>query len=362
VSQEPDSSGSPSALAVALLIALASLPCLVAAPAHAAPKTDVIVLLNGDRITCEVKELLYGQLKIKTDDIGTIYIEWNKIASLTTTQHLQIDLADGRHLFGRAPEAGSKTAMLRLASDQDGEGATAIEVPMSDIVRVATSVQGEAWYRRLDGSVSVGYSYTQANSLQTFSFAGDVYSRTSKHRWEIALNTQMSDDASGPGSQSSYLSGTVERFLPDRYFQETQLVFSRNKELGLDLRGLIGALYGRYLQQREGREWRTAAGLAASSESSADGTHRNVLWAQLGTDLRIFRLDSPKTNVTATLAVLPAVSEWGRVRGEARIDARHELITDFFFELTYSDSYDSRPSSGAEKNDWYLSTSLGYTF
>jgi len=251
--------------ASALLIALASLFGLLATPARAAPKTDVIVLRNGDRITCEVKELLYGQLKIKTDDIGTIYIEWDKIASLTTTQHLQVDLTDGGRLFGRAPEAGSKPATLRLVSDQAGDASTAIEAPMSDIIRVATDLEGEAWYRRLDGSVSIGYSYSQANSLQTFSFAGDVYSRTSKRRWDIALNAQMSDDASGPGSQSASLTGTLERFLPDRYFQENQLAFSRNKELGLDLRALIGAMYGRYLQQRQGREWRAAAGLAVSN-------------------------------------------------------------------------------------------------
>jgi len=52
----------------ALLFGFWALPALAA-------KTDVVVLLNGDRITGEVKELSYGQLKFKTDDMGTLYIE-----------------------------------------------------------------------------------------------------------------------------------------------------------------------------------------------------------------------------------------------------------------------------------------------
>ena len=61
---------------------LALAASLLAMPAIAA-KTDVIVLVNGDRITGEVKNLSYGQLKFKTDHMGTVYIEWDKIASVS---------------------------------------------------------------------------------------------------------------------------------------------------------------------------------------------------------------------------------------------------------------------------------------
>ncbi len=36
-------------------------------PARAAPKTDIVVLMNGDRITGEIKGLEYNQLKVSTD-------------------------------------------------------------------------------------------------------------------------------------------------------------------------------------------------------------------------------------------------------------------------------------------------------
>jgi hypothetical protein len=60
--------------------------------------------------------------------------------------------------------------------------------------------------------------------------------------------------------------------------------------------------------------------------------------------------------------LLPSLTESGRVRGEGSLRLRRELVSDLFFEILVYDSYDSRPSEGSEKNDWGLSTSLGYTF
>ena len=53
------------------------------APARADPKTDIVVLKNGNTITCEIKRLSRGKLRVKTDDMGTVDIEWDKIESVT---------------------------------------------------------------------------------------------------------------------------------------------------------------------------------------------------------------------------------------------------------------------------------------
>ncbi len=52
-------------------IALVSLGLLAALadPAWAA-KTDVVTLVNGDRLTCEIKLLSQGRLEVSTDDVG----------------------------------------------------------------------------------------------------------------------------------------------------------------------------------------------------------------------------------------------------------------------------------------------------
>ncbi|MGO9993393.1 MAG: hypothetical protein ACLPTF_12885, partial [Steroidobacteraceae bacterium] len=62
----------------------------------------------GDHITGELLELASGQLKFKTDHLGTLYIDWTHIVSLTTAQKLNVELLDGKRLNGAAPEAATR--------------------------------------------------------------------------------------------------------------------------------------------------------------------------------------------------------------------------------------------------------------
>ena len=47
---------------------------LLAVPAWA-QKTDVVTLVNGDTLTCEIKLLERGRLQVSTDHMGTVNIE-----------------------------------------------------------------------------------------------------------------------------------------------------------------------------------------------------------------------------------------------------------------------------------------------
>jgi hypothetical protein len=66
--------------------AVLMLACWLAATGIAsAQKTDVVELLNGDRVTCEIQKLSRGKLTVKTDGIGTISIEWDDVERVTST-------------------------------------------------------------------------------------------------------------------------------------------------------------------------------------------------------------------------------------------------------------------------------------
>ena len=322
-----------------------------------AAKTDVVTLVNGDRITGEVKEVAYGQLKFSTDDMGTVYIEWSKVATLTTTRTLQLELADGRRVVGRDAARGATPGTVRLRSGD----AAAVEMPLASIVRVAPLEDG-AWPQRLDGSLSVGYSFTQAQNIQVFNLGASIGSRDQRQQWRVSLDSQLASRSDGPTSQRAALVGTRERFLADRWYREGTVSFTRNQELGLDLRSLVGVGVGRYLVQLADTEWRAGAGIAATSEQLIDGSSRESVELQLGTTFNIYRFDSPQVNLAASLMVLPSLSESGRVRGEASIRLRREMVKDLFLDLSLYDSYDNRAVAGAPSNDWGMSTSLGYSF
>jgi hypothetical protein len=334
---------------------------LVVSPAHA-ERTDVIVLDNGDHITGEVIQLASGQLKFKTNHAGTLYIDWTHIQSLTTVQRLHIELVDGQHLSGSAPERASSDGSIRLLSGLPAEAPIPIEVRIADIVELGRIKGGPLWFDRLEGNVSLGYSYTSASGIQTADFSGVVSTRNLKRQWSASLDTETSRQSSGPSTQRDSLVMSFSAFLPNRYYRESMLQFERNEELGLDLRSLIAQTFGRYFVQRQGFEWRAGAGLAVSTETGANGDKRQAVWLPVTSDLYIFRWDHPKTNVTANLQVLPSLNERGRLRSEASLKVRNELINDLFIEITFNDSYDNRPAETARTNDWNIVTSLGYSF
>jgi hypothetical protein len=58
--------------------------------AHAQARTDVVSLANGDRITGEVVRLERGRLELKTDDAGTLSLEWDKLVSVVSRRQVEV--------------------------------------------------------------------------------------------------------------------------------------------------------------------------------------------------------------------------------------------------------------------------------
>lgn len=339
-------------------IARLGLLAVAFAPPVLAAKTDVVVLQNGDRVTGEVQQLSYGKLQFKTDDMGTVFIEWDKIASLTTTQQLQLELADGGRVVGRSPGPAEQPGTLRVV---DGPGSPATSVPMSAVARMYTLESG-AWYRRLEGDVSIGYSFTRSSDVEVLNLGASIGSRNDRRRWNAEIDGQRTTQAAAPASERGSLVLSLERYLPDRYYREGNVSLVTNRELGLDLRTSAGGTTGRYLYRSASAEWRAGVGLALQSEDRTDGSRQESLEGVLATTLRIFRFDTPKTDLTLTLTALPSLTESRRVRGEGALDLRKEFIKDLFLGLSLWGAYDNRPAEGASNGDWSVVTSLGYSF
>lgn len=88
------------------LLALILLPLYLASPnAIAHPKTDIVTLYNGDRLTGEIKQLEGGILKLSTDSMGTVNIEWQEIASIDSEFFYEFQLSSGVRHFGSVDDS-----------------------------------------------------------------------------------------------------------------------------------------------------------------------------------------------------------------------------------------------------------------
>jgi catechol 2,3-dioxygenase-like lactoylglutathione lyase family enzyme len=337
-----------------LLFILVLTPALVAV---GAPKTDVVVFANGDRLTGEVKGLDRGQLSFDTDATGTISIEWERLDRMESKQVLQIELTSGMRYAGQSVSA-SAARKLRVEL-RDGSGVR--EFDFTDVVRVDPIDQGTL-FERLDGYLTAGYDYTKANNLQTFTFTGGLSTRDERAMRSLDASTTITSQDVVEDSSRYDVTANVRRFLANRRFYQGFLGFEGNDELGLDLRTSLGGGFGVYLVQSSRQEWAVLAGLAATRENFATENTSDGLEAIIGTQYSFFRFD-PEANLDASIYVLPSLTESGRVRSEAKLRSRYQIIEDLFFEVSLYGSYDTDADPAAEsKSDYGITTSLGYSF
>jgi len=326
--------------------------------ARAAPKTDVVVLINGDRITGEVKSLEYNQLKLSTSHMGTIYIEWDKVASLKSDQFLLLERTDGSRYYGQLV-AGEEQSKLRV---QHKEGGPAELLDMGSVVR-AQPIEGGDFIDRLDGYVSAGFDFAKANNRNSIDLAGGLSSRTRIRAWALDGSANLTDDSTGATSERYQLQGSYRQFTRLRDFYLGFGGFDRNTELDLNLRTTVGGGYGRYFVQNNHSEWLGGLGLAYAHENYTGGEVVDSVSGVLSTSFRVFRYDFPETDIGGTLTLLPSLTESGRYRAEGDLRAKYEFVDDLYFEFKVYGSYDSKPPlSDSEQSDYGITTSLGYSF
>ena len=339
---------------MASVVLLGASLLLWSSPAVARPKTDVVVLVNGDRLTGEVKGLERGKLQYKTDSTGTIEIEWDDIESLTSSEMFEVEIEDGSRYFGTLEKSPSGDARIV------GEHGTT-ELAMSRIIRM-TPIEGTFW-RKFDGSLSAGVNFTHSSRVAAFSF--DAISTYRTRRWEhtTSFDFNITQNEIETTSRAELMVQSL-RLFKERWFTFMLASAQRNEELGIDLR-LLGAYgVGRHVAQTNRSEF-TLGGGAAINEETVSGDEPGGLSAELVgmANYTVFRYDDPEVDLTISLLVFPGVTEWGRLRAELSVTLKYEIFNDFFWSLSAFDSFDNQPPAiEAQINDWGVVMSFGWTF
>jgi Protein of unknown function, DUF481 len=325
-----------------------------ASPAFAA-KTDVVVLRNGDRLTGEVEQLERGSLRLKTDDLGTVEIEWDKVATVTASAPFDIDdLHGNRYLGSLAPGPVAGQALVQWA----GRTAT---VDMSSLVRMRRL--SRRFWKRLDGSLDVGASYTSASELFKLDLSGTL--GWERPGYEVSLDGS-STISSQPGvdeTRRSNLSLAYGRRFENRWVALVKGQLEQNRELGFDLRSSAAAGGGRFLAQGRRDKLLTGLGLSVNREVPVEGESTTNVEATALVSYDRFAYDFPKVDVSVTLAGFASLNEGGRYRLELDASLKRELVKDFYLTLRGYESYDSRPATeGAQLNDYGVTFALGWSF
>jgi hypothetical protein len=322
--------------------------------AAARDKSDVVMLENGDRITGEIIQLEHGQLELKTDALGTVYIEWPKVSGLNSRGVFMVEHLGGQSDYGHL---GGNSGHLIIK-----DGGRSIDVSLTDVARLGP-VQ-DSLFARVRGSASVGINYTKASNIKVSSFRLDAEYRG---RNTLASLSASADVTSSPatGTNQRLLIDSSERFfLQDTRFWAVLGSFERNPELGVDGRPQVGLAVGQSLRRRPESDLVAYIGLAANHESvDESGDNRSNILGVAGLDWRIYRFDIPELTLTSSLKVFPYLSDVSRVRARMDVSLQRKFTRSLTLNFSIYDDYDNRPAGKAAlSNDYGIVTGIGYTF
>lgn len=322
---------------------------------YAQGRTDVVTLRNGDRITGEVIRLERGRLEFKTDDAGTLYLEWDKLSSVLATRLVEVLTTDGRRFLGSLGRAPDRSiAVVTSAGD--------VSLAMSEVTLITPI--GRSFWSKLDGSIDVGFNYTRSSGVAQLNVNSNTVFRkpASSVRLTGSLTQTQKDDSEGRDDRGS-LEASYLRFPWQRWFITGAMRFETNESLGLELRSQVAGAIGPRLVNTNQAQLSLGGGIVFNDERGVDvESTRNVEGLFVFTT-SYYTYDRPKTNVDIVFQYYPSLSNPGRHRMQLDAGVKRELLKDFFVALNLFNTYDSRPPNpAADTNDVGVVASIGWTY
>lgn len=340
-----------------------SFAVLLASPLLARDKTDVLVMKNGDRMTCEVKGLDAGVLYVSFDYIdGTTSVDWSKVARLESTQLFVVKTEDGSVYTGRlkTPEtAADRPVKIQVVGTPEQE--TVID--QSQIVQmIATS---DKFWQRFNGAINLGVIYSKGNQSTQYSLGSEAaYVR---ERWgaQAGFDSNLSSSAGVNASTRNSLRVNAFRLLPSRnWFYSGVGDFLQSSEQGISLQSTLGGGIGRYLKNTNRMSVSLLGGAAWQNTSYKASLvpqgNQNLAAGLIYSEVKFFRFS--KTNLNATAVLLPALSDPGRVRFNANASYYIKLFSDLKWNVSFYGNWDNRPPPSFSGSDYGTSSGLSWTF
>jgi hypothetical protein len=324
------------------------------ARAGAQGRTDVVTLTNGDRITGEVVRLDRGRLEFKTDDEGTIYFEWDIVARVTSSEIFEVVTADGNRFLGTLTANGGGTLIVAAI---DGE----TSLRLMDVTAI-TQI-GSSFWKKLEGSVDLGFSYTKSSAIAQLNLNSITVFRKPAFEARLTASGTLTKSEEGERDDRAIVQASYLRYRGQRWFVAGAAGFESNESLGLRLRSQIAASVGPRLVNTNRAYVSVGVGLSVNHEEGVDAESTDNLESMFTFRTSYFTYDRPKTNVDVAFQYFPSLSNWGRQRIQLDAALKREIWKDVFVAVNGFDTFDSRPPNpDSHTNDVGVVLSFGWSY
>ena len=337
---------------------------LFRAPLFARNNTDVIVMKNGDRMTCEIKGLSAGVLSVRLSYAqGIIGVQWSAVAHLESNQLFFVQTEDGKRYTGKlstAVTSGERPMSIQIASAPEKE----VEISQSQVIKLDQTA--ESLRRRFNGTISTGILYSKGNETTQYNVASQV--EYPRERWssQASFNSSFasSSGAASIATRNQVDLGSMRLLRWNNWFYSGTGNFLQSSVQGIDLQTTLGGGVGRYLQNSNRESLYVLGGFAwqnAQYKTYTTGQGaQNAAAGLLESELKFFRFK--KTNLDISAVVLPGISEPGRIRANLNASYYIRLFSDLSWNFSFYGNWDNQPPPTLSGSDYGTSSGLSWSF
>jgi hypothetical protein len=338
---------------------------VMVSPVWAADKTDQVWLKNGDHITGEIKKLQLGVFYFKPKyALNSIEIDWAMVDRIESVERFNVIFTNGETHSGVIRKVTEKEGALDFTINDDGQ---TVATDRLEVVNIQP--QKSSFLAQLNGSIDYGFSYVSGNNQLQSSLGANAAYRGEKNQMSTSLSSSFSGQSDAADTTRESFSADYSRILTPKYFVTGLNALLSSSQQQLDLRVTFGGAFGRTLNRTDRTLFVASLGAVASREkytsdaaaTTSTGTNPETTSELLGTlDFSNFKFDA--YSITTSLRVYPSLSTWGRVRVGSETNISWEFIKDLYWNLRVYENFDSKPPINAPKNDFGITTGLGWKF
>jgi hypothetical protein len=341
---------------LAQLITLLLHPCVISATSSRR-NNDVVYMLNGDRITCEIKSLSQGQLSVKPNYTNaTIVIDWTKVDRLESAQLFAVTAPNGS-LYTGTLSGGPQKGTLTIAE------AKVVTLPQESIVEITEL--GNSFFRQLSGNVSIGTSFARSNNQSSLTVQSGLKYHSKRNLFGFNWNSQFATQKETSNtSETTVKTGYFHQSHRPNWYRGVFANFLSSSEQQITLESTIGGALAKRAIFTNKTNLTLIGGLGYTTQKNSgdlsNGQNPNSLDAAFAVQFSTFRFDS--ANFDTTVWVYPSLTDPGHVRMTLNQDVYYKFASDLYVSVSFYDNYDNRPVRSAPSNNFGATTSIGWSF
>ncbi len=325
-----------------------------------AANADELLMKNGDRLQGSVVSMALGKLVFKTPYAGTITIDWDKVARLTTEAPLEVYLRDDKIVKGKAVATDEGTLVL-----QPETGPATPPITLAQVKTLDRPKPPETW--KLAFRVSAGASRETGNTnTQKYNIDGQVTLSKSPHVIRMYGEYHKEFSKGKLSKDKGHGSLTYERFLTKKWYLFGNVTAGMDKFKSLDLIASAAAGPGYQFWKSRSKNLSIRLGPAYGIEkytkpmknfdNQSQREYVAAYWA-MDFDMWFFDRFFQLFHHNDGLYDVQDTSNW-QVR--TRTGVRIPLVFKFFASLQFNYDFDNSPADNKKKYDEAYLFKLGW--